>query len=154
MLFVMFFLVKDGERIWAWLLGALRTDTARRVDLAGHAAAWLAVVYYMRGTVAVAAIHAIVVGVVRAAGRAAGGGRAGHPGHAGHQGLGWTRVPESGDWCGHAGPYGHRPQGSSPRVKGDGPGNGAEHSGRAGPPGGSPAPGLVSRGWLRAWRGG
>jgi predicted PurR-regulated permease PerM len=63
MLFVMFFLVKDGERIWAWLLGALRTDTARRVDRAGHAA-WLAVVYYMRGTVAVAAIHAIVVGVV------------------------------------------------------------------------------------------
>jgi predicted PurR-regulated permease PerM len=63
MLFVMFFLVKDGERIWAWLLGALRTDTAGRADRAGHAA-WLAVVYYMRGTVAVAAIHAIVVGVV------------------------------------------------------------------------------------------
>ena len=62
MLFVMFFLIKDGERIWAWLLGALRTQTARRVDRAGHAA-WLAVVYYMRGTVAVAAIHAIVVGV-------------------------------------------------------------------------------------------
>ena len=62
MLFVMFFLIKDGERIWAWLLGALRTDTAERVNRAGHAA-WLAVVYYMRGTVAVAAIHAIVVGV-------------------------------------------------------------------------------------------
>jgi predicted PurR-regulated permease PerM len=63
MLFVMFFLIKDGERIWAWLLGALRTETARRWDRAGHAA-WLAVVYYMRGTVAVAAIHAVVVGVV------------------------------------------------------------------------------------------
>jgi predicted PurR-regulated permease PerM len=62
MLFVMFFLIKDGERIWAWLLGAMRTQTARRVDRAGHAA-WLAVVYYMRGTVAVAAIHATVVGV-------------------------------------------------------------------------------------------
>ena len=61
MLFVMFFLIKDGERIWAWLLGALRTETARRVDRAGHAA-WLAVVYYMRGTVAVAAIHAVVIG--------------------------------------------------------------------------------------------
>ena len=24
MLFVMFFLIKDGERIWAWLIGALR----------------------------------------------------------------------------------------------------------------------------------
>jgi predicted PurR-regulated permease PerM len=63
MLFVMFFLIKDGGRIWAWLLGALRTETARRWDRAGHAA-WLAVVYYMRGTVAVAAIHAVVVGVV------------------------------------------------------------------------------------------
>jgi predicted PurR-regulated permease PerM len=63
MLFVMFFLIKDGERIWAWLIGALRTDTAERVNRAGHAA-WLAVVYYMRGTVAVAAIHAVVIGVV------------------------------------------------------------------------------------------
>ena len=62
MLFVMFFLIKDGERIWAWLIGALRTETAERVNRAGHAA-WLAVVYYMRGTVAVAAIHAVVIGV-------------------------------------------------------------------------------------------
>jgi predicted PurR-regulated permease PerM len=62
MLFVMFFLIKDGERIWIWLIGALRTDTAERINRAGHAA-WLAVVYYMRGTVAVAAIHAVVIGV-------------------------------------------------------------------------------------------
>ena len=62
MLFVMFFLIKDGERIWTWLLGALRPETARRVDRAGRAG-WLAVVYYMRGTVAVAAIHALVIGL-------------------------------------------------------------------------------------------
>ena len=62
MLFVTFFLIKDGERIWNWLLGAMRPETARRMDRAGHAS-WLAVVYYMRGTVAVAAIHAVVVGV-------------------------------------------------------------------------------------------
>ena len=62
MLFVMFFLIKDGERIWNWLLGAMRTGTARRMDRAGHAA-WLVLVYYMRGTVAVAAIHAIVIGM-------------------------------------------------------------------------------------------
>ncbi len=62
MLFVMFFLIKDGERIWKWLLGAMRTDTARRVDRAGRAG-WQAVVYYMRGTVAVAAIHALVIGL-------------------------------------------------------------------------------------------
>jgi predicted PurR-regulated permease PerM len=61
MLFVTFFLIKDGDRIWKWLLGAMRTDTARRMDRAGHAA-WLVVVYYMRGTVAVAAIHGLVVG--------------------------------------------------------------------------------------------
>jgi len=62
MLFVMFFLIKDGERIWTWLLGGLRTGTAERVNRAGRAA-WLAVVYYMRGTVAVAAIHALVIGL-------------------------------------------------------------------------------------------
>lgn len=63
MLFVIFFLIKDGERIWKWLLGAMRAETARRVDRAGQAA-WLALVYYMRGTVAVAAIHAVVIGLV------------------------------------------------------------------------------------------
>ncbi len=63
MLFVTFFLIKDGERIWTWLLGALRTESAERVNRAGRAA-WVAVVYYMRGTVAVAAIHAIVIGLV------------------------------------------------------------------------------------------
>src|ERR1700678_29752 len=62
MLFVTFFLIKDGERIWAWLLGAMRRQTARRVDRAGRAA-WLAVVHYMRGTVAVAAIHGVVIGL-------------------------------------------------------------------------------------------
>jgi predicted PurR-regulated permease PerM len=62
MIFVMFFLIKDGERIWSWLISGLRGETARRVDRAGHAS-WLAVVYYMRGTVAVAAIHGVVIGV-------------------------------------------------------------------------------------------
>ena len=63
MLFVAFFLLKDGDRIWAWFLGAVRTPTARRLDRAGHAS-WLVLVYYMRGTVAVAATHAIVIGLV------------------------------------------------------------------------------------------
>src|SRR5579863_1784754 len=62
MLFVTFFLIKDGDRIWNWLLGAMRMDTARRWDRAGHAS-WLVVVYYMRGTVVVAAIHGLVVGI-------------------------------------------------------------------------------------------
>jgi predicted PurR-regulated permease PerM len=62
MLFVMFFLIKDGERIWTWLLSAMPAQTAQRVNRAGQAS-WLALVYYMRGTVAVAAIHALVIGI-------------------------------------------------------------------------------------------
>ena len=62
MFFVSFFLIKDGDRIWAWLTGRLQAERKRRADLAGRAA-WQAVVYYVRGTVAVAAIHAVVMGV-------------------------------------------------------------------------------------------
>jgi predicted PurR-regulated permease PerM len=63
MLFVMFFLIKDGERIWSWLISGLRGETGRRMDRAGHAA-WHTVVYYMRGALAVAAIHGVVIGLV------------------------------------------------------------------------------------------
>src|SRR5580704_1254164 len=60
--FVSFFLIKDGERIWQWLTSRFQPERRRRAGLAG-AAAWQAVVYYVRGTVAVAAIHAVVLGV-------------------------------------------------------------------------------------------
>ena len=60
--FISFFLIKDGERIWSWLISGLSGDHGRRANLAGRAA-WQAVVYYVRGTVAVAAIHAIVMGI-------------------------------------------------------------------------------------------
>jgi predicted PurR-regulated permease PerM len=60
--FVTFFLIKDGDRIWAWLTSRLQPERKRRADLAGGAA-WTAVVYYVRGTVAIAAIHATVLGV-------------------------------------------------------------------------------------------
>ncbi len=60
--FVSFFLIKDGERIWAWLISGLSDGSRRRANLAGHAA-WQAVVHYVRGTVTVAAIHAVVMGV-------------------------------------------------------------------------------------------
>jgi predicted PurR-regulated permease PerM len=60
--FVSFFLIKDGDRIWAWLTSRLRTERKRRADLAGGAA-WQAVVYYVRGTVMIAAIHATVMGI-------------------------------------------------------------------------------------------
>ena len=61
MLFVTFFLLKDGDRIWAWLTGLLAPERRQRTHLAG-AAAWQALVYYVRGTMTVAAIHAIVIG--------------------------------------------------------------------------------------------
>ena len=63
--FVSFFLIKDGDRIWAWLTSGLATERRRRANLAGGAA-WQAVVYYVRGTVAVAAIQATVMGVTLA----------------------------------------------------------------------------------------
>jgi len=61
MLFVTFFLLKDGEKIWAWLSRGFGPEGSRRAHRAGRAA-WQAVVYYVRGTVLVAAIHAIVIG--------------------------------------------------------------------------------------------
>jgi predicted PurR-regulated permease PerM len=61
MLFVTFFLLKDGDRIWAWLVGFLSPEGRRRAQGAG-AAAWEALTYYVRGTIAVAAIHAVVIG--------------------------------------------------------------------------------------------
>ena len=60
--FVSFFLIKDGDRIWSWLTSGLAAERKRRADVAGHAA-WQAVVYYIRGTVVVAAIHAVVMGI-------------------------------------------------------------------------------------------
>jgi predicted PurR-regulated permease PerM len=60
--FISFFLIKDGDRIWSWLVSGFSAESGRRANLAGHAA-WQAVVYYVRGTVAVAAIHAIVMGI-------------------------------------------------------------------------------------------
>ena len=61
MLFVTFFLLKDGDRIWAWLTGQLAPERRQRTRPAG-VAAWQALVYYVRGTMTVAAIHAIVIG--------------------------------------------------------------------------------------------
>src|SRR5579875_2538111 len=62
MLFVTFFLLKDGERIWAWLISGMGADRRRRAERAGDAA-WLALTNYMRGTLAVAVIHAVLIGL-------------------------------------------------------------------------------------------
>jgi predicted PurR-regulated permease PerM len=62
MLFTSFFLLKDGARIWAWLISGLSPEPHRRMARAGDAA-WHALAGYVRGTTAVAAIHAIFIGL-------------------------------------------------------------------------------------------
>ena len=62
MIFITFFLLKDGDRIWAWLIKGLPPEPRQRADNAG-AAAWTALVNYVRGTTAVAAIHAVFIGL-------------------------------------------------------------------------------------------
>ncbi|MCA2223924.1 AI-2E family transporter [Nonomuraea aurantiaca] len=64
LLFVTFFLLKDGDRIWAWFLKEFGT-VAPRVDRAGRTA-WVTLSHYVQGTVAVAAVHGILMGIVLA----------------------------------------------------------------------------------------
>lgn len=64
MLFVTFFLLKDGDRIWAWFLRAFGSMSPR-VDRAGRAA-WTTLSHYVQGTVAVAAVHGLIMGIVLA----------------------------------------------------------------------------------------
>ncbi|MFC7583344.1 AI-2E family transporter [Nonomuraea antimicrobica] len=64
LLFVTFFLLKDGDRIWVWFLKAFG-GVAPRVDRAGRAA-WTTLSHYVQGTVAVAAVHGLVMGIVLA----------------------------------------------------------------------------------------
>jgi predicted PurR-regulated permease PerM len=61
-LFIGFFLLKDGARIWSWLIGGLHGQAHRRAVQAGDSA-WRALVNYMHGTIAVACIHAVVIGL-------------------------------------------------------------------------------------------
>jgi len=61
-LFITFFLMKDGHRIWSWLISGMRPRAQRRMHHAGNQA-WRALVNYVHGTVVVAAIHAVILGV-------------------------------------------------------------------------------------------
>ena len=55
-LFVTFFLLKDGGRIWRFLTGLLPRTAAQRVDRAGRVA-WETLTGYVHGTVVIAVIH-------------------------------------------------------------------------------------------------
>ncbi|HEV8220556.1 MAG TPA: AI-2E family transporter [Streptosporangiaceae bacterium] len=61
-IFITFFLLKDGDRIWSWLISGLRPSARQRAGNAG-AAAWSALVNYVRGTTVVASIHALIIGL-------------------------------------------------------------------------------------------
>jgi predicted PurR-regulated permease PerM len=61
-LFITFFLMKDGNRIWSWLISGMRPRARRRMHHAGEQS-WRALVNYVHGTVVVAAIHAVILGV-------------------------------------------------------------------------------------------
>jgi len=62
MLFITFFLLKDGDRIFRWLIKGLRPEARRRVANAGDAG-WHTLTNYVRGTILVAAIHALFIGL-------------------------------------------------------------------------------------------
>jgi predicted PurR-regulated permease PerM len=61
-LFISFFLIKDGRRIWRFLISGMRPEARRRAANAGDAG-WRALVHYIRGTTVVAAIHALFIGL-------------------------------------------------------------------------------------------
>ena len=61
-IFITFFLLKDGDRIWSWLISGLRPGARQRAGNAGGAA-WAALVNYVRGTTVVAGIHALAIGL-------------------------------------------------------------------------------------------
>jgi predicted PurR-regulated permease PerM len=62
-LFVSFFFLYDGERIWRAVLSPWRGVYRRRLDGAGRTA-WAVVTAYVHGTAVIAVIHGVVIGGV------------------------------------------------------------------------------------------
>lgn len=60
-IFVLFFLLYDGERIWLWLTDKVPTRARRRVRAAGDAA-WVTLSGYVHGTLIIATVHGVVIG--------------------------------------------------------------------------------------------
>lgn len=63
LLFVAFFLIKDGDRIWDWFCHKCGPNAGARIDRAGRVA-WITLSQYVRGTVLIAAVHGLVIGTV------------------------------------------------------------------------------------------
>lgn len=60
--FITFFLIYDGERIWRWITLPFRARTAERIDRAAGAA-WNTLSGYIRGSVVIASIHGLAMGI-------------------------------------------------------------------------------------------
>jgi predicted PurR-regulated permease PerM len=58
-----FFFLRDGERIWGWLVSLLPKPAHRRVDHAGRVG-WSTFGGYMRGVVLIALFHAVTITIV------------------------------------------------------------------------------------------
>lgn len=61
-LFTTFFLVYDGERIWAWIVGVFPRRSRNHVHAAGTLA-WATLTGYVRGTLLVATFDAVFIGL-------------------------------------------------------------------------------------------
>ncbi|MBG0829170.1 AI-2E family transporter [Planomonospora sp. ID67723] len=61
-IFIAFFLIKDGDRLWRWLVDRLPERLRERVDRAGGAS-WSVLRHYIQGTLVIASIHAVVLGL-------------------------------------------------------------------------------------------
>ena len=61
-LFITFFFVYDGERIWRWLVGLAPRRARWRLQAAGQGA-WGTLAGYIRGTLIIAVFHGVVIGL-------------------------------------------------------------------------------------------
>jgi predicted PurR-regulated permease PerM len=63
--FVLFFLLYDGTRIWYWCRSLFPRRTRRRIGAAGQAA-WVTLSGFVQGTTVIATVHAVVIGATLA----------------------------------------------------------------------------------------
>ena len=62
---VLFFLLRDGRGIWAWVLARLPEDKRESTDVGGRAAL-TSLAAYLRGTAIIASVDAVVIGIALA----------------------------------------------------------------------------------------
>lgn len=60
-LFIVIFLLYDGERAWSWFRNLFPENGAKRLKEAGDAA-WVTVTGFIQGSVIIACIHSVVIG--------------------------------------------------------------------------------------------